>query len=626
MIFIDLSLLVLFIALAKALGAKVLAAAKADAGDARIQFYFELGTGLGLIAYAVLFLGLTVGLKALYFKIAGLALLALWHKEVLRALREGAASFKELAAERGGAFAGSLLILLLVCVVFNIFFNYAPPAGEDELFYHLNLPLRYLAHGRIFNMPENTASYFFLTLDLLYVPLMAVKSALAAKLLSAAFGVFDLVLVYLLTREFTDKRCALPAAVLFYTTPMTIGLAGVGKIDAGVAFYALLSLWSFLKYSRAGQKEERTWFVLFSLCSGILMASKSTGPFFIAAFTIMLAAALIGKKRGVRAAAGTVFAYGLTAMLFVSPWLIKNLLWTGNPLYPARLLPGLPFDETFYNIALIAVRKSGAVIFKDYFFGVITGTGYAIAAFMPLYFILKKKDPAINTLLVFAGLLAAILYVSGYAVDLARYTYCAYAIFAMAAAYAIVSLSDAYPQMRRIIAAFVLATVLVPNVLTSVYFGARRLPYILGRESEDQYLQKQYEWEGWDVVKWAGKNIPPDARVFYLGEVYPFSYYYTQTVIAGNRPSVLRYSLAEARAYLKENDIDYVIMCGGRYTEKNGVLYHYWMPFMDVHWFEGTSIDREFVPVYSNNGTRVYKLSAGRPAPGAGGGLSKRSS
>jgi len=124
---------------------------------------------------------------------------------------------------------------------------------------------------------------------------------------------------------------------LFYTTPLSIGLSGIGKIDAGVTFYALLALWSFLKYSRVTFEAENTWFVLFGVCSGILTASKITGPFFVAALTIMLVAVLIAKKKGVSGTVKTVIIYGLTTMLFVSPWLIKNMLWAGNPLYPARI-------------------------------------------------------------------------------------------------------------------------------------------------------------------------------------------------------------------------------------------------------------------------------------------------
>ena len=612
MILIDLSLMLGFVAAAKVLGGKVLALAKVDTRATGIPFYFELGIGLGTIAYAVFFLGLTAGLNALYFKIGSAALLALWHKEILRALREGAAPFRDLAAERDGALAKGLLILLLVCVVFNLFFNYAPPADSDELVYHFDLPQRYLLHGGIFNIPENAVSYLFLTLDLLYIPLMAVKSVLAAKLLSFAFGLFDMALVYQLTREFAGRRYALTAAVLFYTTPMTIGLAGVGKIDAGVAFYALLALWSFLKYSRAELKAERPWFVLFSLCSGILMASKSTGPFFVSAFTVMLAHALIAKKKGLPGTVKALFLYGLTAMLFVLPWLIKNMLWIGNPLYPSMISPRLPYDEAFRfvvrEITMFAKPKTEMV--QDYFFGVITGTGYVIAAFFPLYFTLKKKNSAINAMLAFAGLLACIVSASGYASDLLRYTYCCYAVFAVAGAYAIVALSEAEPQLRRIITAMVLAAVLVPNVCLSVYFGSRRLPYILGFQTADQYLRQQYEWEGWDAVQWVGKNIPRDARICYLGEVWPPAYYYAQTIVAGNRPSVLRYSLSEAKAYLKKNGIEYLLLPPDRFTEHNGVLSHS-RPFLSVYWFEGTSIDREFVLVYSGNGTRVYKVVPG---------------
>ncbi|MBU2575019.1 MAG: phospholipid carrier-dependent glycosyltransferase [Elusimicrobia bacterium] len=611
MILIDLLLLVGFLAIAKVLGEKALIVGRVDTGTIDIPGYFALGIGLAIISYAVFFLGLSLGLRGVYFKGVALILLVLWHKELIRTVCEAAASLGGLVRERErSTFATLLWILLLVSVIFNIFYNYAPPTGEDELIYHLNSPQKYLLHGKIFDTPEDPISYLFLTLNLLYIPLMAIKSVLTAKLLSAAFGILDMALVYLLTRTFLEKRYALLAAVLFYTTPLTIGLSGIGKIDAGVTFYALLVLWSFLKYSRAALKAENTWFVVFAVCSGILVASKWSGSLFVAAVTIMLVTVLIAKNKGISGTVRTVAVYGLTIMLFILPWLIKNMLWAGNPLYPARISSRLPYDEALYCLMQIKDNKAIIEIIKYYFFNIITGTGYVIAAFLPLYFILKKKDSTINSLLIFSGLFISILCISGYALDLSRYTYCCYAVFAIASAYTIVTLSDTDSQLKRFITALALVMILFPNVCMSVYFGAKRIPYIMGIQSADQYLQKEYEYEGWDVVKWVGENIPPTARICHLGEVWAKRYYYNQSIITGNRPSILRYSLSEAKAYFKSNNIGYIILQKNQYTEVKGVLYNT-LPFLNVYWFEGTSIDREFVLLYSNNKTCVYKIVAG---------------
>ncbi|MBU2575013.1 MAG: glycosyltransferase family 39 protein [Elusimicrobia bacterium] len=609
MILIDLLLLVGFLAIAKVLGEKALIVGRVDTGTIDIPGYFALGIGLAIISYAVFFLGLSLGLRGVYFKGAALVLLVLWHREIIRTVCEAAVSLGGLAGEKErGTFNTLLWILLLVSVIFNILFNYAPPTGDDELIYHLALPKKYLLHGKIFNIPEDPLSYFFLTLNLLYIPLMAIKGTIAAKLLSAAFGILDMALVYLLTRTFIGKRYALLAAILFYTAPLTIGLSGTGRIDAGVTFYALLALWSLLRYSRAALKAENTWFVLFGICSGILMASKMTGPFFVAAFAIMLAAVLIAKKKSVFGTVQTVVVYGLTTLLFILPWLIKNAIWTGNPLYPAKISSRLAYDEGLYYIMLANSGARPAMgIIKNYFFSIITGTGYVIAAFLPLYFILKKKDSTINFLLVFAGLFILILCVSGYALDLSRYTYCCYAVFAIAGAYTLVTLSDADSQLRRLITVLAPVMILVPGVCMSVYFGAKRIPYVLGFQSEDQYLQKEYEFEGWDVVKWVGKNISSAARIFYLGETFAKGYYYDQSMITGNRPGILRYSLSEAKAYFKSNNIGYLILHRNQYVETNGVFYHA-MPFMNVYWFEGTSIDRELTLLYSSKETCVYKI------------------
>ena len=100
---------------------------------------------------------------------------------------------------------------------------------------------------------------------------------------------------------------------------------------------------------------------------------ESSGPFLAAALMIMLAAVLIRKKKGLYGAAGPLFAYGLTAALFVAPWLIKNMLWAGNPLYPAKIFPGLPYEEKFYYIMQIYNLKPQSAIIRDYFFGILAG-------------------------------------------------------------------------------------------------------------------------------------------------------------------------------------------------------------------------------------------------------------
>ncbi|OGR42322.1 MAG: hypothetical protein A2X35_01050 [Elusimicrobia bacterium GWA2_61_42] len=608
MLLLDLAVLLLFAGLASVLGGKALRLAGAsDLGEGE-AFFFSFGAGIIIISYLVLFAGLAGALKPLYFIVAAAAAAAAWRKELAAA---AGLAWKELLAfwrEERSAFDSVLLAILAVTVISNIFFNYAPPTGEDELIYHLSLPARYLRHGRIFNDPYDPFSGFFLTLNLAYIPLMALKSALTAKLLSVFFGVMDCALLYFLARTFVGARYALLAAALFYTSPMTIGLSGTGKIDLGLTYYALLAFFSWLRYKDAAAPgAEKKWLILFMFAAGALAAGKMTGPFFAVALGLMLGGVLLVKKKTPAGCLRLLGAYGLVVTAFLLPWLVKNLVWTGNPLYPARLPWGLPYDEAFSCLLSAKASVSPLALAEKYFFDLITGTGYVIAAFLPVYLFLGGKDRQVNALLAFPAVFLPVIFVSGYALDMARYSHACYAVFAVAAAYAVLRTAQEHPGLKAPVLVLAAALIVLPNALMSVYFGVKRIPFALGLQTEDQYLGREYEAEGWPVVRWVAQNVPEKDAVLVLGDVFFRTYYYKQRIIAGNRPSLLELPFSEARKFLAENGIRYIILDKGRYSLEGGVYRNKAYGWLSVHWFKDDSISNYFDLAYSGGDIAVYR-------------------
>ncbi len=609
MLLIDLLLAGLCAAVAAALGGRLLTLlGLPDEGDGS-RFFYALGAGLMAASYGVLGLGLLGWLKPALFW-AALALgTAVFFREIVSGARRGLGYARAFLAEERGRFDTALLALIGLTLVSGVLFNHAPPTGEDELIYHLSLPLQYLRHGRIFHDPLDPFGSFFLTLNMAYIPLLAMRGAMAAKLLSPLFAAADCALLYFTLRGYAGRRPALLAAALFLTAPLTIGLIGIGKIDLELTFYALLALLAYLRYREAAGPSEPRWLKLFILSAAGLGAGKNTGPFFVVALGLMLAWGLLAKRKRpyewLAAAAGYTAAVGL----FVLPWLLKNWLWTGNPLYPARLPGGLPYDETF--AMLLAVKHPFAPLWvvEKYFLDLITGTGYVIAAFLPVYLVSGNKNVHVNRLLLFPLAFLPVLALSGYALDLSRYSHACYAVFAAAAAWAVVRVSGEYPRLGRPVLWLTLALVLFPNVLMAVYFGAKRLPYAAGLRPWESYLAAEYDFEGWPTVKWIGENVPAGDAVMSLGPVFPKTYYYRQRLLAGNRPSLLRLPFARALPVLKAEGVKYLIFDRSFYfPAEKGVYRHRYYDWQTLYWFEGGDIKDYFEPVFTSGDVTVYRL------------------
>lgn len=213
-----------------------------------------------------------------------------------------------------------------------------PPTAWDSLFYHLTGPQRYLATGRItpgidvphFNFPSLMQMNFLLAL--------AVRGDAAAQLLHFAF-IFPLAgLVYLMARNLLGLAQGWTAVLFLLATPMVLTLGGWAYNDLALAFYSAAALYAFLRWRETA---DLSWLLLGGTMAGFAMSMKYTSfvaPLFLG--LLLLWDVRAGWRRGWKAA----LAYGGTAVLAAAPWYVKNLFFTGNPVYPF-LFNGRFWDE-----------------------------------------------------------------------------------------------------------------------------------------------------------------------------------------------------------------------------------------------------------------------------------------
>lgn len=324
-----------------------------------LALMWSLFTGVGLqllkafglsattrLEHLLLGAGLGAGMTSLALLAAGLC--GLWQSSLLRAVfMTGLATCLILSWFRPGADLPSLandpanerqdwwsrvaVVVLALAVVTSIISTGAPEIFFDSLVYHLALPQHYLLHGRIMPTPGNLYSGIPFGMEMLYGLALALSDERLAVLLHCSFGIAAAAAVWAWLRRHAGQAAGILGALIFFTCPVAMYSGWQSGVDLTAAFYLMLgfiALSSGLETLEPGR--QRAWAVAAGLYLGFALGVKYTVAPMGAAF--VLAQLWLGARRGIPARHAAWLA--ATAAAAFSPWLLKNFLFYGNPVYP----------------------------------------------------------------------------------------------------------------------------------------------------------------------------------------------------------------------------------------------------------------------------------------------------
>ncbi|MGV3615876.1 MAG: ArnT family glycosyltransferase [Fimbriimonas sp.] len=205
------------------------------------------------------------------------------------------------------------------------------PMDWDMLAYHLAVPKLWIQAGRIEYITYIHHSNFPFTVDLLYVWGLRWGGEAGAKAFQLGYFLSGILLIFGLARQRYGERAGWWAAVAFATVPVVLWETGSGYIDVAHGLYAGGGI--LLAALAASDPEKRRLIVPAGLLLGFAAGSKYTGLQTIAAvgFVLLLAGA---AQRRVGEGFRQAFVVGGLALAVASPWFIKNVINTGNPVYP----------------------------------------------------------------------------------------------------------------------------------------------------------------------------------------------------------------------------------------------------------------------------------------------------
>jgi hypothetical protein len=196
----------------------------------------------------------------------------------------------------------------------------APPHQYDSLVYHLALPQEYLRTGSL-RPPEGLVfAHFPQNGEMLFSLALALGSDLLAQML--VWLATALTIAWLLTFGRRLTPAAPWAAVLVATHTAVLALSSTTYVEPLVMLWTTAAL---LAFEASQEGCDRPLLLLSAAAAGLALGTKYYAGLLCAAIVVRL----VWRDR-VRSA--LLFASVVVALF--SPWLIKNWLCVGNPVFP----------------------------------------------------------------------------------------------------------------------------------------------------------------------------------------------------------------------------------------------------------------------------------------------------
>lgn len=450
-----------------------------------------------------------------------------------------------------------LTVVLLGLTFFLIFsiivLSSVPPVSKDALTHHLAVPKLYIKHGGIYEIPSIPASYNPMNLDLLYTIPLYLGNDIAPKFIHFSFALLTAWLIFYYLKRRIDLSYALGGALFFLSIPIIVKLSITVYVDLGLIFFTLAALLLLLRWVESGF--QRKFLLVSAVFCGFAMGTKYNG--LISFFLLALFTPFIYSRYG-RSETSNSFQiisqgvlYSLIALLVFSPWMLRNAIWTHNPIYPLydqwfnsqdAVLPNAVnlfefrsqvHSENWWQMALLPVRVffQGQDGNPQYFDGQLNPFLLIFSLFA--FYRMRDEPDAIKTekkiLLAFVVLYFAFAFFS--ASLRIRYFSAILPPLVFLSVYGVKNLFDlakdadsALWRRTGLMLTFgVLSFSLWLNAayVYKQYKGVDPFVFLSGEVSRDEYISR-YRYE-YPAMRYINENLPADARILFVflgGRVY----------------------------------------------------------------------------------------------------------
>jgi hypothetical protein len=504
----------------------------------RATFALQVGLGLAILGWLMLLLGVVGGYWTwVVWTVAGVGLL-LNAKTFFSTLPALSVSWPSTWPNRALAL---FIVMTLSFVAINAL---TPPWAWDSLVYHLTGPKLYVQTHHLQHDLDLAYLGFPQWGSMLFTWSLLLVGPELAQMLHFLFMVLTLMLLPTLIKFLAPSRAWLAAGMLAAVPTATL-LAGWAYVEWLTMFAGLVAFICLLQVDALQRKDGAV--VLAGLATGLALSAKYTA----AGLVLGLGVWAIIRLRSIR----LVSLFGLGIVLAVGPYLIKNLILTGNPVYPFFLAgkfwdadraywygrPGTglpvwvalfaPWDMTVWGVE--GLDLAGKVSYG-------ATLGPLLLILIPLALILgwRNRSPQARAGLLGLGLVCAVAYLvwsvqllaSGLLVQSRLlFPVLPLAVVLATAGFDSVSLLDTKALRIQFVLGGLVAVVFG---LTAIDYGSRffqrpALPVVLGWQSQTDFLRDRLG--AYALVIEDLNRLPAGSKIEFLWE--PRSYYCAGTIV-----------------------------------------------------------------------------------------------
>lgn len=320
------------------------------------RIVLSTGIGLSLFSLWILVSGICrqLSVTVLSLPIVVCLVVLLWQRitstNSLAAARPDLPGDKSVSAEEKRKQRRLVLLLSVPMTVFclHIFLGgMTPPFDFDVREYHLQGPKEWFQSGQITTLNHNVYTSFPFLSEMFSLGAMVFHNdwwagAITGKLTLAGFQFLTALTVYAVCRRHVGFVPGLIAAIAFLSTPWVTRISIIAYAEGAITFYVMAAAAAALMAIPTDHlPNRRRLTAIAGFLAGSAMASKYPGLVSaVIPVGLMLAISfrqriwrdeVSNKNREILKLAGI---YTVCVVAAIGPWMLKNAVATGNPVYP----------------------------------------------------------------------------------------------------------------------------------------------------------------------------------------------------------------------------------------------------------------------------------------------------
>ncbi len=410
-----------------------------------------------------------------------------------------------------------IFFILIIFLLFTSFlFALAPPVFYDSLESHIAVPNYYIMEGKIKYMEGNVFSNTPLYLQMIYLFGMLVKNEFLAPLLTFLMGVILVLSLVSFGKRFLSLNYSLLPPLILLSLPLTSFLMTTPIQDLPLSLFSFLAFYSYLIFREEGKSG---WLILTGIFFGFSLGIKYQALY----LCLLLPIFILMTGKGLKEKLKFIAIIFLIALALSSPWFLKNIFYSGNPVYPMlfKFFGGKGWSNEnnsrfFQDLHIKSPSQWLLLLYQVNFSSRIFGAGGIIGPifliFLPFYFLRKRK--IISDSLLLLSLLSLFPFLTTGNI---RYSYFSIIILSLLITYGM----EGFKEFKSLKIIMILTLLIIISFNSFLSFSHLNLinpalNLVLGKESKEDYLKNTLPH--YSGIEFINSNLPSHSLILFIYE------------------------------------------------------------------------------------------------------------